>query len=142
MTPIPAVKRAVIIRGLPGSGKSTLAALMQPDPDHVHNTDHYFMVAGEYKFVPDLLGDYHERNFRAFCHDIILGVPLVVAENTNTRLWEYERYLKVARDNDYQVTVVTVGNPKDVLQQLQCVQRNTHGVPAEAIYRMADRWEQ
>jgi hypothetical protein len=139
--PPAAVKRAVILRGLPGSGKSTLAALLGADPEHVHSTDFYFMVDGEYRFDATKLGHNHELNFKAFLQDVIAGIPLVVVDNTNTRLWEFERYRQAAIQAGYEVTEVTVGRPKSAEHQEQCFVRCEHDVRLEQIQKMGARFE-
>jgi predicted kinase len=64
------------------------------------------------------------------------GEPLIVVDNTNTQHWEMKPYLELAKKYDYKVKVV----------RLKCdegtaASRNQHGVPREAVERMASRFE-
>ena len=128
------LKHCFIMRGIPGSGKSTTAKLIAGETGHIHSTDNYFMVDGEYKFDPKLLKDNHEKNFKAFCADIEAGHPLVILDNTNTCKWEFEKYKKVAQEHGYIISIVENLHPTIE----ESMARNTHGVPAEAIQRMVD----
>ena len=44
------------MRGLPGSGKSTKARKIAGQFGVVYSTDDFFMVNGEYKFDPKMIG--------------------------------------------------------------------------------------
>lgn len=55
----------------------------------------------------------------------------MVVSNTFTQWWEMVPYLKCASENGYDIRIIeTKGSYK-----------NIHGVPQEAINRMAERWE-
>jgi len=140
-------KICYILRGLPGTGKSTLAKNLRDSHTRarVFSTDSYFMVDGEYLFDPKLLGKYHARNladaddymkrFKGEEHNHIM----CIIDNTNTQHWEYEKYIQSAENNGFMVQIITIDwNAKDIPLYAK---RNSHGVPEEAIYRMAARWE-
>lgn len=131
--------KVIIMRGLPGSGKSTLIESMSSPV--VCSADHFFINEdGEYKFNAKLLGLAHESCKAAFSGALHDKAPLVVVDNTNTQLWEYEWYLELASDFGYQVSVVTVGDVKEESLAVYA-KRNSHGVPLAAIKRMAARFE-
>ena len=52
------------MRGLPGSGKSTKAKKIAGHFGIVYSTDDFYMVNGEYKYDPKMIGEYHEKNFK------------------------------------------------------------------------------
>ena len=131
------MKKCIILRGISGSGKSTLARELAGDAGIIHSTDDYFMVNGEYKFNPGLLGRNHDLNFKAFEASLSVGVVPVVVDNTNTRKWEYQKYQQAAEAAGYQVEVISVPHISAKL----AAQRNSHGVPESSIQRMIDRWE-
>ena len=131
------MKKCYILRGVPGSGKSTLAKELAGSTGKIHNTDEYFMKDGQYVFDPSQLPRYHQLNFEAFKTDLISFVSPVVVDNTNTRKWEFEKYLKEAELAGYNVEVISIPHIDPEL----AAKRNTHGVPEEAIKRMIDRWE-
>lgn len=123
--------KLTIIRGLPGSGKSTMAKAIVNDTGACHfETDMFFIKDGVYTFNPSLIKDAHR-----WCQDSVLeslsfGLDTVVS-NTFTQRWEYQPYLDMASKLGCEVDIlVAVGEYE-----------NIHGVPAEAIQRMTDRWE-
>ena len=131
------MKKVYIMRGSSGSGKSTKARELAGSTGKIHSTDDFFMVDGEYKFDPGLLGRNHDLNFKAFKVSLALGVDPVVVDNTATRKWEYEKYQQVAEEAGYQVEIVSIPHIDPKL----AAQRNSHGVPEKAIRRMIARWE-
>jgi len=109
----------------------------------VFSTDSFFMVDGEYQFDPSKLGEYHALNLAKATRYMESFGPnsdaLCIIDNTNTQSWEYEKYEEVAKENGFMVQVITVEwNINDIPLYAK---RNSHGVPEDAIYRMAERWE-
>lgn len=138
--------RLVIMRGLPGSGKSTVAARLREAAVAVGNrceifsTDEYFMRDGKYHFNPQLLGQAHDWNKRRAQAAISLGVEVVIIDNTNIQKQHYADYINYARSFGYETREEVVGAFDQESVKL-CSQRNVHGVPLEAISRMAARFE-
>lgn len=121
----------VLIRGLPGSGKSTLAkeAVATLGCDHFE-ADQYFMLSGTYVFDASKFKEahgmcqYNTRSALAAGRDVIVS-------NTFSQLWEIDIYSQIAKEFGAELDVVTAtGNYGSI-----------HSVPAEAIERMRDRWE-
>ena len=131
------MKKVYIMRGIPGSGKSTMARKLAGSTGKIHSTDDYFMKNGEYVFEPKDLRRNHQLNFEAFKADLALGVSPVIVDNTNTQRWEFQNYVEAAEAAGYEVEVVNIPHIDPKL----AAQRNTHGVPEEAIRRMLSRWE-
>ena len=140
-------KICYILRGLPGTGKSLLSQQLQVGWGYAKafSTDDYFMVNGEYQFDPSKLGEYHQKNlneaddymkrFKGEEHNHIM----CIIDNTNTQHWEYEKYIQSAENNGFMVQIISIDwDAKDIPLYAK---RNSHGVPEEAIYRMAARWE-
>jgi predicted kinase len=143
-------KICYILRGLPGTGKSMLAETLR-DTLHptwvkagaIFSTDDLFMVDGEYQFDPAKLAEYHAKNLENATYFMYghrnAEKAICVIDNTNTQHWEYANYVQAAKANDYIVQVITIDwDAKDIPLYAE---RNSHGVPVEAIYRMAARWE-
>tara|TARA_B100000902_G_C27146459_1_gene831376 strand:- start:550 stop:969 length:420 start_codon:yes stop_codon:yes gene_type:complete len=136
-------KICYILRGLSGTGKSELAKALGNEGS-IFSTDSYFMVDGEYQFDPSKLGEYHKRNLddaTAFMERFApYTTPAIcVIDNTNTQAWEYEKYVEAAKANDFIVQVISIAWKQEDIPLY--AERNSHGVPLEAIQRMADRWE-
>ena len=136
-------KICYILRGLSGTGKSTLAKALG-NKGSIFSTDDLFMVDGEYQFDPSKLGEYHAENLRLATEFMERFAPhttpaICVIDNTNTQHWEYEKYLDAAKENGCMVQIISVDWKREDIPLY--AERNSHGVPEEAIQRMADRWE-
>jgi predicted kinase len=122
-------KTLTLVRGVPGSGKSTLAKLIN---GAVVSADDYFMVDDEYQFDASKLKQAHQ-----YCQDITRAImdtgANVVVANTFTRKWEMDAYFKLAEKYGYMVHTIVVENRHGG--------ENIHGVPAEAINNMKERFE-
>ena len=141
-------KICYILRGLPGTGKSMLAKNLRDSHIHarVFSTDRFFMVDGEYQFDPTKLGEYHAQNlhqatyFMEGCSSVYdYSDALCIIDNTNTQHWEYEKYVEAAKENGFMVQIISIDWKQEDIPLY--AERNSHGVPEEAIQRMADRWE-
>lgn len=130
------MKKLTLIRGLPGSGKSTRAKELcaQTGAEHIE-TDMFFTdLAGNYNYDPDLVSTAH-RWCLARTKALLGQSDSVVVSNTFTRRWEIEPYVELIENyfpDDCQIEIIT------------CTGRyqNVHGVPAEVIERMRERWEE
>jgi predicted kinase len=140
------VNRTVyIMRGIPGSGKSTVAERLVesygycgPGPAPViHSTDDLCMVDGEYQFDIELAPARHEQNLQNFLGSLEKGVEAVIVDNTNVKTEQYAPYVEAAEAAGYAVVFVELAHPSLEVS----VERNTHGVPVEAINQMILDWE-
>lgn len=145
-------KKSIILKGLPGSGKSSLVKKITGDIHlenchggirsstyRVHSTDNYFSVTGEYLFNPTRLDEFHRYNREDFQLSCESGLDYVICDNTNTTWKEIEPYVKIAKDNGYEIQVLEPDTPWKFNPE-ECAKRNTHGVPLQAIERMLQRW--
>lgn len=120
-----------LIRGLPGSGKTFLARRWFRGFFHIEQ-DMFMMREGEYVFDPDKLSRNH-----AYCKEICEGALLLgadcVVSNTFTQLWEIIDYISMAKriGTDYQI----------ITKRAVFSETPIHGVPAEKVQQMANRWE-
>lgn len=125
-----------IIRGLPGAGKSTLAADLGGP---VFAADDFFLDPdGVYRFDPKLLPQAHaqcQENTRAA---LARGQNVSVA-NTFTQGWEFQPYLKIAKDTGAVVRVIDLFDGGLTDEALAA--RGLHGVPLAGIRAMRARYE-
>lgn len=132
---------AYIMRGISGSGKSTIArAIAQEERGQICSTDEYFTHKGTDKYCFDLkrLAEYHDANYRDFEFFAVYQTPTLICDNTNSQLWQFTRYVAIAKKAGYVVRVVEVRHPPLEI----AAERNTHKVSCEAILAMRKGWEQ
>lgn len=113
---------------MPGSGKSFKAA---ESGGPVFEADQFFMKDGEYRFNPKQLPTAHQWCRDAVEEAMMFLKPEVNVANTFTQQWEIEPYTELATSHGYEVETYHV----------QGDWGNVHGVPEEALKRMADRWQ-
>ena len=133
------MKELLLLRGLPGSGKSTLAKTLVGHDFLICEADQYFMQDGEYKFDAAKLYNAHEycRNMvEIYMKDSLLNEQFyrqIAVSNTFTQEWEMEAYYKLAEKYGYRVYSLIVENRHGGV--------NEHGVPADKLEQMKNRFE-
>ena len=131
----------VLVRGLPGSGKSHLAEALRSTTDavmRVCSADDYFMEDGVYNFDPTKLPEAHlECQSNTFAFHSIDEISFTA--NTFTQRWEMEQYLVFVETFGLDLLVLNLFDGG--LSDKELAERNTHGVPEEAITRMRERFE-
>lgn len=127
--------KAILMRGVSGSGKSTFVFNNFPTAT-VCSADKFFMKDGVYKFDPTKLGNAHAWCSNQFNQALKRGDEIVVVDNTNTKLWEMKNYLEEAARFGYEVKVVRL-----VVDPKIAAARNLHGVPADKVQQMQDRFQ-
>lgn len=124
---------ALLMRGIPGSGKSTearrWAGLVTGTP--IFSTDDY-MYEGGRAFNSFLLERCHEQCRADFKKALEARVPLVIVDNTNTKLSSLKPYVQLIEQQGYGFTIVQFHVKPSV-----ALERNTHGVPLSTLERLA-----
>ena len=121
----------ILIRGLPGSGKSVMARRLAESGYEHFEADQYFIGKdGEYKFDGAQIKAAHDWCFDRARATLAAGLPVVVS-NTFSRMWELQPYVDLAKE---------LGAPLYVMEARGAFE-NVHGVPAEHVARMKDRWQ-
>jgi len=143
-------KYLVILRGVSGSGKSTYASKLAvrlydymnpPRSVYICSADKFFKRPnGTYDFNPRLLGEAHEWCFEMVDSQMDFKTQVIILDNTNTRRWEYEKYIELANRRGYIVKERIIGKFDEASVKLYA-SRNQHGVPEESVRKMADRFE-
>lgn len=117
----------VLIRGLPGSGKSTYAKKI--GCYHVE-ADMYHCVDGEYVFDGSRSRLAHNWCQKSAMFAMEQGMDVAVS-NTFTQKWEIQPYLDMAAKTGHKVKIVRM------IKEYGTV----HGVPAETMHKMRERFE-
>lgn len=135
LTSIEQTKTLLTLRGIPGSGKTSLAkAISITNGAPIFSIDSYFEdEAGNYIF------DY-QKNHLAYkeCEAktkqaLEQGIPFVIVDNTFTLDWELEPYVRLAKECEYKLFVVTVENRHGG--------NNVHQIPEEQIEKMKGKYQ-
>jgi predicted kinase len=128
----------ILLRGLPGSGKTTLAKILLQirgtDEPEVLSTDDFFEDEnGEYHF--DSLKIKEAHNYCQFrCSERMRQQKAkIIVANTFTQEWEMDIYFEMAKRYNYRIHTLVVENRHG--------SENVHGVPAEKIKQMKDRFQ-
>lgn len=145
-------KNLFILRGISGSGKSTLAKKILKDANisdeaasktvYIFSADDYFVNPKTkiYEYEASKIGRAHNWNQQRAFAAMDQSQHVVIVDNTNTQLWEMKAYVDHGLKNGYTVQVQEPNTPwKNDAKEL--AKRNVHGVPADAIQKMLDRWE-
>ena len=98
----------------------------------------YFMEDGKYKFDPSKLRDAHNWCRNSVEQAMLLNKTKgynsrIIVSNTFTQEWEMEAYYELAETWGYTVFSIIVENRHGGV--------NEHGVPADKIKQMIDRFE-
>ncbi len=146
-------KTVIINRAVSGSGKTTISRCIAQTVKTAglrvtrHSTDDYFLTAsGTYDFIPENLGEYHQKNLDAFCNDIDTGIDLVINDNTNLSSWHSEPYIEAGKNAGYQIIVIEyVPRSLDEHVESQIMTEEypeAHGVPKETIIQMISEYHE
>ena len=129
------MKELFLLRFLPCSGKSTLAKMLVGYKDYCHKeADMYFVDRdGNYNFDPIKLRYAHQWCQEETEFAMKYEHSPVVVSNTFTQKWEMDDYYKLADKYGYRVHSLIVENRHNGV--------NEHGVPAEKIDHMKNRFE-
>mgnify|MGYP002875888672 CR=1 FL=1 len=139
---VPEIKEVIIMRGLPGSGKSTFVEENFPSAT-VCSADNFFLNDdGDYVFVPQKISEAHQDCWGHYIDALFRKEEQVVVDNTNMCSWEYANYVKLATKKGYTVRIICMAaGLHDETSVKTLAERNSHGVDAQTISRMKDRYE-
>lgn len=129
-------KKLKIMRGISGSGKSTYTRKNFPGALVCSADQEFIGPDGVYIFDPKKLGEAHLGCWRKTHEALMRGEELVVVDNTNTQLWEMSPYVQMGNALGYEVEIIRMDTPAHV-----AAARNVHGVPADKVRAMADRFQ-
>ncbi|WP_208335070.1 DUF1887 family protein [Campylobacter sp. US33a] len=148
------LKLTIINRAVPGSGKTTALKTIEDALDEygvdtksdfkVHSTDEFFMVGDKYVFDIAKLNDYHKENLENFKESLIMGVKIVICDNTNLLPWQCKAYTDLARLYDYKIVFLNI-EPKSLEEHMETqkvtVQNpSAHNVSQDILERNIKDW--
>lgn len=135
--------KLVLMRGVSGSGKSTRAReLLEQNPGaRILSTDDLFLVEGEYRFDPALLGQNHKANQERCRSAMLERTELIIIDNTNVQAREMKPYHSLALEHGYATVIEEI--PPPPLDELlrRHGSRTDKRVPRETLDRMLERWK-
>ncbi len=132
-------KILTLVRGLPGSGKSTFANFIWNDYAICEADKFFYDKEGNYNFDATKLRKAHEwcrnqvENRMKNNQNNTQFYPEIVVSNTFSQEWEMEAYYKLAEQYGYKVFSIIVENRHGGVNQ--------HGVPADKLEQMKNRFE-
>ena len=135
----------IVLRGVPGSGKSFLShhcSEFFEDPSGVAicSADDFFTKDSKYAFSTSQLHRAHLHCFDRFLNAILEHKRLIIVDNTNSQLWEYQSFI-------YMCSLVAI--PCSVLE-IPCLDvrmlemyrsRCVHNLDHSASLSMYQRWQ-
>ena len=135
----------IILRGVPGSGKSFIArnsSEYHNDPSRfaICSADDFFVKEGTYKFVPELTSDAHAHCLQLFLK-ALSEKEVVIVDNTNSQLWEYQIYCYICEILDLEVNILEIPCQSDFIADTYRA-RNVHNVDRTALSTTLQRWEE
>lgn len=133
---------ATILRGVPYSGKSTIARLIKNVGTICSADDFHRDGDGNYNFNPGNARKAHIWCFQKFLEAVSSKEDrgIVVADNTNVRLWEASPYYAAAEAYGHDVRVINVTAPLEVLYERHKARKGQH-VPFDVVLRMLKDFE-
>lgn len=136
----------IVMQGVSGSGKSfTAAALAFYYNSHLNkeclifSTDEYFYNKvgtnpEKYDFNPKLLGEAHKWNQERVLMALTdPAVDVVIVDNTNTQQAHAQIYFDMARENGWDVRVVSVDAEEKVITQANQDRPSDRTIPPEVV---------
>lgn len=132
------MKKCYIMRGLPYSGKSKRARELAGETGRVHSTNDYFMVDGVYRYSPFQVRELHQLNLEAFKKSLEEGIPVVVLDNCNVRIWEFQLGIEMAESFGYEIEIVTMPHYPAIKAFREVNWRN---IQHESFMRMYEKFE-
>ena len=138
-------KTMFILRGPSGAGKghyiqNNIIQDIGINKVVVCSADDYFNRNGEYDFDAALLPQAHQACMSKVLQAVLIGHECIVVDNTHTRYWEYENYVKLGKRHGYKINILELV-PETLEEMRLCAKRNVHNVPASVIAKQCMRFE-
>ena len=129
------MKILYVMRGISGSGKTTYVekVLVKKHPRLAHiSQDHFWIDAyGDYKIDTARMGEAVNWAFHKFLNALESDIPAIVVDNVNACFWHYSLYVRLAKQNGFEVQVIQM----PTISKEVALKRNVHDVPEYVINR-------
>lgn len=134
VAPTKQAPKLLILRGAPGSGKTTIAQRCFAKWVHASADDHFINKKGVYVFDPTKLQDAHDECYDKTVDAIKKGQNVIV-DNTNRRIDEFRRYLRIpgCEIKIYRV-ITSFGSTKEIPQRIMDLHRREYEAHKEEIH--------
>ena len=135
----------IVLRGVPGSGKSFLShhcSEFFEDPSQVAicSADDFFMDDSKYTFSTSQLHRAHLHCFDHFLNAILEHKRMIIVDNTNSQLWEYQSFVYIS--NLFAIPCSVLEVPCLDVQMLEMYRsRCVHNLDHGASLSMYQRWQ-
>ncbi|KAE9160256.1 hypothetical protein PF005_g31720 [Phytophthora fragariae] len=143
----------VIMRGLPGSGKTTFAqevaryAATVDFRASICSADLFFQRGGSYVFDASRLWEAHrscyEQCRELLCRSPDRGVDIVIVDNCNLRMDDFERYQDMHIPSD-KLAVAAFECPPGIAEATQLLERANrvgHAIPGRTFVEYFNMWK-
>ncbi len=135
----------IILRGVPGSGKSFLSyhcseCLEDPSQVAICSADDFFTDDSKYAFSTSQLHKAHLHCFDHFLNAILDHKRVIIIDNTNSQLWEYQSFIYISNLLAIPCSVLEVpclDNRMLEMYRARCV----HNLDHAASLSMYQRWQ-
>ncbi len=132
------MKKCYIMRGIPYSGKSTKARELAGKDGKVHSTNDYFTVDGEYRYSIHQLREAHQFTLEEFKKSLEALTPVVVYDNCNIRVRDFQKAFELAESFGYEIEIVTIPHHIGLGGYLES---NWRKIPQDKFVRMWESFE-
>ena len=135
----------IILRGVPGSGKSFLTHhcieyLDNPSQVAICSADDFFTDDSEYAFSTNQLHKAHLHCFDQFLNAILEHKQVIIVDNTNSQLWEYQSYIYLSNVLAIPYSILEV--PCLDVRMLEMYRAKcVHNLDRAASLSMYERWQ-
>tara|TARA_B100000131_G_C17837875_1_gene500523 strand:+ start:30 stop:488 length:459 start_codon:yes stop_codon:yes gene_type:complete len=133
-------KIAIILRGVPGSGKSSFVNLLKATSSDIaiHAIDDLHIDHnGNFLWDEENQSRLYTLNFANFVKSCSKSISIVVCDAINIQIKDFEKYVDIAKEFDYQVYIVTPDQPTPS----ESTKRNKHHTSSIQARDMYKKWE-
>ena len=137
-------KKIKIIRGVPGTGKHSYVYYLEDKLDRnfvICDWNKYFMKDNKYNFNGKEMDKAEAYSFETFINSVLLNVERIYIIGHFPKKWMYEKYIKVAKMNNYEVDITEL-DCNNIQELNHYNSRSIHEIPHHKSHRIYTEWEE